>query len=107
MLLRELRALQQELGTVCTIQLNQIWGEVAAVQAHRNMLPGEFLDSIGFIHDRMIGAHCRCIVPFEGQILGRHRAHVAFNSAIAARRGLSPRVCEMEQATTWPRTWWR
>jgi 5-methylthioadenosine/S-adenosylhomocysteine deaminase len=97
-LLRELRALQRELDTVCTIHLNQIWGEVAAVQAHRNMLPSEFLDSIGFIHDRMIGAHCRCMVPFEEQILGRHRAHVAFNSAIAARRGLSPRVCEMEQA---------
>jgi 5-methylthioadenosine/S-adenosylhomocysteine deaminase len=97
-LLRELRALQQELDTVCTIHLNQIWGEVAAVQAHHNMLPTEYLDSIGFIHDRMIGAHCRCMVPFEEQILGKRGAHVAFNSAIAARRGLSPRVCEMEQA---------
>lgn len=97
-LLRELRALQQELDTVCTIHLNQIWGEVAAVQAHHDMLPTEFLDSIGFIHDRMIGAHCRCMVRFEEQLLGRRRAHVAFNSAIAARRGLSPRVCEMEQA---------
>ena len=97
-LLRELRALQQELDTVCTIHLNQIWGEVAAIQAHHNMAPTEFLDSIGFIHDRMIGAHCRCMAPFEEQILGRRRAHVAFNSAIAARRGLSPRVCEMEQA---------
>jgi 5-methylthioadenosine/S-adenosylhomocysteine deaminase len=62
------------------------------------MLPTEFLDSLGFIHDRMIGAHCRCMAPFEEQILGRRRAHVAFNSAIAARRGLSPRVCEMEEA---------
>jgi 5-methylthioadenosine/S-adenosylhomocysteine deaminase len=69
-----------------------------AVQAHHNMLPTEYLDSIGFIHDRMIGAHCRCMVSFEEQILGKRRAHVAFNSAIAARRGLSPRVCEMEQA---------
>lgn len=97
-LLRELRALQQELDTVCTIHLNQIWGEVAAIKAHHNMLPSEFLDSIGFIHDRMIGAHCRCMAPFEEKVLGKHRAHVAFNSAIAARRGLSPRVCEMEQA---------
>lgn len=97
-LLRELRALQQELDTVCTIHLNQIWGEVAAIKAHHNMLPSEFLDSIGFIHDRMIGAHCRCMAPFEEKVLGKHKAHVAFNSAIAARRGLSPRVCEMEQA---------
>jgi 5-methylthioadenosine/S-adenosylhomocysteine deaminase len=97
-LLRDLRALQQELDTVCTIHLNQIWGEVAAVQAHHNMLPTEFLDSIGFIHDRMIGAHCRCMAPLEEKILGQRGAHVAFNSAIAARRGLSPRVYEMAEA---------
>lgn len=97
-LLRALRDLQQELDTICTIHLNQIWGEVAAVQAHHNMLPTEFLDSIGFIHDRMIGAHCRCMAPLEEKILGQRGAHVAFNSAIAARRGLSPRVCEMAES---------
>lgn len=97
-LLRNLRALQQELDTICTIHLNQIWGEVAAIQAHHNMLPTEFLDSIGFIHDRMIGAHCRCMAPLEEKILGKRGAHVAFNSAIAARRGLSPRICEMAEA---------
>jgi 5-methylthioadenosine/S-adenosylhomocysteine deaminase len=97
-LLQDVRALQQRLDTICTIHLNQIWGEVAAVQAHHNMLPSEYLDSIGFLHDRMVAAHCRCMAPLEEKILGRHRVHVAFNSAIAARRGLSPRVCEMEQA---------
>lgn len=97
-LLTELRALQQELDTVCTIHLNQIWGEVAAVQAHHNRLPSEYLESIGFLHDRMVAAHCRCMAEVEEKILGKHRVNVAFNSAIAARRGLSPRVCEMEQA---------
>lgn len=97
-LLQELRALQKELDTVCTIHLNQIWGEVAAVQAHHNMLPSEYLESIGFLHDRMVAAHCRCMEDVEEKILGKHRVNVAFNSAIAARRGLSPRVCEMEQA---------
>lgn len=97
-LLRELRALQQRLDTVCTIHLNQIWGEVAAVQAHHDMLPTEFLDSVGFLHERLIAAHCRCMAPLEEKILGRRRVHVAFNSAIAARRGLSPRICELEQA---------
>lgn len=97
-LLQELRALQQELDTVCTIHLNQIWGEVAAVQAHHNMLPSEYLESIGFLHDRMVAAHCRCMADVEEKILGKHKVNVAFNSAIAARRGLSPRVCEMEQA---------
>jgi 5-methylthioadenosine/S-adenosylhomocysteine deaminase len=62
------------------------------------MLPSEFLESIGFLNKRMVAAHCRCMAPIEEKILGRHRVNVAFNSAIAARRGLSPRVCEMEEA---------
>jgi 5-methylthioadenosine/S-adenosylhomocysteine deaminase len=97
-LLTALRDLRAELDTVCTIHLNQIWGEVAAVQAHHNRLPTEYLDSLGFLGPRVIGAHCRCMAPLEERLLGRARIHVAFNPAIAARRGLSPRVCEMEQA---------
>lgn len=97
-LLRDLRALQDRLDTVGTIHLNQIWGEVAAIQAHHNMLPSQFLDSIGFLNDRLVAAHCRCMTNEEEVILGRHRVHVAFNSAIAARRGLSPRVCELIDA---------
>ena len=97
-LLRELRALQQELDTICTIHLNQIWGEVAAIQAHHNMLPTEYLESLGFLHERMVGAHCRCMANLEEKILGKHKVNVAFNSAIAARRGLSPRVSELQAA---------
>jgi 5-methylthioadenosine/S-adenosylhomocysteine deaminase len=97
-LLRELRSLQDRLDTIGTIHLNQIWGEVAAVQAHHNMLPSQFLESIGFLNDRLVAAHCRCMTAEEEGILGRHRVHVAFNSAIAARRGLSPRVCELVDA---------
>ncbi|MDO9503028.1 amidohydrolase family protein [Falsiroseomonas sp.] len=97
-LLRAVDALRQRLDAVCTIHLNQIWGEVAAVQAHRGMLPSEYLDSIGFLNDRLVAAHCRCMAPLEEKILGRHKVHVAFNAAIAARRGLSPQVCELEQA---------
>ncbi|NMJ40866.1 amidohydrolase family protein [Roseomonas sp. JC162] len=97
-LLREVRALQDRLDTVGTIHLNQIWGEVAAIQAHHNMLPSQFLESIGFLNDRLVAAHCRCMTNEEERILGKHRVHVAFNSAIAARRGLSPRVCELVEA---------
>jgi len=91
-LLMQLRAMQQKLDTICTIHLNQIWGEVAAVQAHRGMLPTEVLDSIGFLHDRLECAHCRCMQHSEEKLLGKARVNVSFNSAIAARRGLSPRV---------------
>ncbi len=97
-LLRDLRALQQKLDTVATIHLNQIWGEVAAVKAVRGRLPTEYLDEVGFLNNRMIGAHCRCMEPREEALLGRCGCSVAFNSAIAARRGLSPRISELESA---------
>ncbi len=95
-LLVQIRALQQKLDTICTIHLNQIWGEVAAVQAHRGMLPTAFLDSIGFLHDRLVCAHCRCMQHSEERLLGQARVNVSFNSAIAARRGLSPRVSVLQ-----------
>ncbi|QIE56739.1 amidohydrolase family protein [Pikeienuella piscinae] len=96
-LLRNVRKLQDDLSCVATIHLNQIWGEVAAIQAHRNMLPTEYLDDVGFLSDRLVCAHCRCMDPREEKILGRCNCNVAFNSAIAARRGLSPRVADLEQ----------
>lgn len=95
-LLKDLRALQQKLDTYMTIHLNQIWGEVAAVQAHHNKLPTEYLADIGFLNDKLVCAHCRCMDPREEKILGEHKAIVAFNAAIAARRGLSPHVHDLE-----------
>ena len=38
-LLRDLRTLQERLDVLATVHLNQIWGEVAAVQSQRGMLP--------------------------------------------------------------------
>jgi len=95
-LLADLRALQQRLDTWATIHLNQIWGEVAAVKAHRNRLPTEYLAELGFLHDRLICAHCRCMAPAEEKLLGEAGVTVAFNAAIAARRGLSPRIADLE-----------
>ncbi|HZQ00244.1 MAG TPA: amidohydrolase family protein [Reyranella sp.] len=95
-LLRELSTLQKQLGTWATIHLNQIWGEVAAIQAHRNCLPTEYLADLGFLNERVICAHCRCMDPREEKLLGQARATVSFNSAIAARRGLSPRIADLE-----------
>ncbi len=95
-LLREVRALQHRLDAIATIHLNQIWGEVAAVRGARGCLPTEYLDRVGFLGDRLIAAHCRCMEPLEETILGRAKVAVAFNSAIAARRGLSPRIADLE-----------
>jgi 5-methylthioadenosine/S-adenosylhomocysteine deaminase len=40
-LLGRLRKLQDELGVLATVHLNQIWGEVAAVQEQRGVPPTE------------------------------------------------------------------
>ena len=96
-LLRKLRALQDKLDTVATIHLNQIWGEVSAVEKIRNRKPTEYLADIGFLNDRLICAHCRCMVREEERLLGDARTNVAFNACIAARRGLSPRVHDLQE----------
>jgi 5-methylthioadenosine/S-adenosylhomocysteine deaminase len=96
--LRRLRELQDELDTIATIHLNQIWGEVEAVRGQRGKLPTEYLAEVGFLSDRLVAAHCRCMTGAEEALLGKAGVHVAFNSAIAARRGLSPRIDELERA---------
>ena len=95
-LLQRLEALRAKLDTIGTIHLNQIWGEVAAVQAHRGRLPTEYLADTGFLQPRLVAAHCRCMAHQEERLLGRSRAAVSFNSAIAARRGLSPRISVLQ-----------
>src|SRR2546426_11143466 len=97
-LLGRLRKLQSELDTIATVHLNQIWGEVAAVTEQRGVLPTEYLASAGFLSDRLVVAHCRCLTAEEEGILGGAHAAVALNSAIAARRGLSPRIADLERA---------
>jgi len=97
-LLHRLRDLQGRLDCPATIHLNQIWGEVAAVREHRGVLPTEYLAREGFLSPRLIAAHCRCMAPEEERLLGTAGAAVSFNSAIAARRGLSPRVHDLETA---------
>ena len=97
-LLGRLRKLQDALGVPATVHLNQIWGEVAAVQEQRGLRPTEYLAREGFLSSRVIAAHCRCMTAEEERVLGAAGAAVAFNSAIAARRGLSPRADELERA---------
>jgi len=67
------------------------------VKAERARLPTEYLDDLGFLNDRLIAAHCRCMESKEEERLGRAKVTVAFNSAIAARRGLSPRIADLER----------
>jgi len=97
-LLGPLRKLQDQLGVLATVHLNQIWGEVAAVQEQRGVPPTEYLAREGLLSNRLVAAHCRCMTAEEERVLGAAGAAVAFNSAIAARRGLSPRAEALERA---------
>jgi 5-methylthioadenosine/S-adenosylhomocysteine deaminase len=96
--LGQLRKLQDELGVLASVHLNQVWGEVAAVQEHRGALPTEYLARTGFLSERLVAAHCRCMSPEEERTLGAGRVAVAVNPAIAARRGLAARVDDLERA---------
>src|ERR671937_1719202 len=97
-LLGRVRKLQDELGTVSTIHLSQVWGEVAAIQQQRGVTPTEYLARCGLLSPRLIAAHCRCMSPDEERMLGAAGAAVAINPAIAARRGLAARIDELERA---------
>lgn len=97
-LLRSLRDLQERLDTIATIHLNQSWWEVEAVRNTRGVLPTEYLFQHDYLHDRLVAGHCRCMDTREIALLGRAGAFASFNSAIAARRGYSPRVADLAAA---------
>ena len=89
-LLKDLRALQERLDTVATIHLNQYWAEVDMVQENHGVLPTEYLHKNGFLSDRLIAAHCRCMTESEMDLLGESGAVACFNPTIGARGGYRP-----------------
>ena len=95
-LLQALRDLREKLDAVATIHLNQYWGEVEVIKKSHGLLPTEYLARHGFLHDRLVAAHCRCMTPAEEKILGASGASVSFNPVVAARSGNSPRITELE-----------
>src|SRR5262249_33656282 len=50
----------------------------------------------GFLHGRLVAAHCRCMTPAEEKILGASGASVSFNPVVAAHSGNSPRITDLE-----------
>ena len=97
-LLQALRDLREKLDTVATIHLNQYWGEVEVIKNSYGILPTEYLARYGFLHERLVAAHCRCMTPEEEKILGASGASVSFNPVVAARSGNSPRIADLEAA---------
>lgn len=41
------------------------------MRVNRGVLPTEYLERHGYLNDRLIAAHCRCMVRHEEEILGR------------------------------------
>mgnify|MGYP006082028317 FL=1 len=95
--LQELRSLQEKLDVISTIHLNQLWGEVQNIKDNYGITPTEYLEQNNFLTDKLVAAHCRCMTKKEEKILGKFNASVSFNSSIAARRGLSPNIKDLEQ----------
>tara|TARA_B100001559_G_C16449448_1_gene598474 strand:- start:79 stop:1407 length:1329 start_codon:yes stop_codon:yes gene_type:complete len=95
--LNEIRSLQDKLGVVSTIHLNQLWGEVQNIIDNYGTTPTKYLEQHDFLNDKLVAAHCRCMNKEEEEILGKFNSTVSFNSAIAARRGLSPNIKDLEE----------
>ena len=94
--LQTIRALQDKLNVVSTIHLNQIWGEVQNIKYNYGTTPTKYLEQNNFLNDKLVAAHCRCMSTEEEKILGEYNSTVSFNAAIAARRGLSPNIKDLE-----------
>ncbi len=96
--LADVRALQDRLGCLATIHLNQYWGEVDAVKMARGMPPSLYLADAGFLGDHLIAAHCRCMTNDEQAALGAAGATVCFTPVASARGGSMADISGLEQA---------
>ena len=95
--LHSIRSLQDKLGVISTIHLNQLWGEVQSIKENYGTTPTKYLEDNDFLSEKLVAAHCRCMTTEEEEILGKYKSTVAFNAAIAARRGLSPNIKDLEE----------
>jgi 5-methylthioadenosine/S-adenosylhomocysteine deaminase len=95
-MLQSAAKLQEKLDTYATIHLNQYWGEVQATQRSFGMLPTDYVEKQGFLSDRLVAAHCRCMTPEEEEKLGKHGVTVSYNAAVAAQTGLAPNIQHLE-----------
>jgi len=91
-LLRGARELAERRDVRTTIHLDQSHWEVESVMRIRGVRPAEYLFQHGFLSSRLVAAHCRFMSPGEISHLGRSRASVSHNAAMAARRAAAPPI---------------
>ena len=95
--LRSIRSFQEKFGVISTIHLNQLWGEVQSIKDNYRTTPTKYLEDNEFLNEKLVAAHCRCMTAKEEKILGTYKSTVAFNAAIAARRGLCPNIKNLKE----------
>jgi len=91
-LLRAAHELAEKRNVPTTIHLDQSQWEVESVMRVRGVRPAEYLFQHGFLSPRLVAAHCRFMSPGEVSHLGRSRASVSHNAAMAARRAAAPPI---------------
>jgi 5-methylthioadenosine/S-adenosylhomocysteine deaminase len=91
-LLRAARALAERRDVGTTIHLDQSHWEVESLMNVRGVRPAEYLFQHDFLSPRLVAAHCRFMTPAEVSHLGRSRASVSHNAAMAARRAAAPPI---------------
>jgi 5-methylthioadenosine/S-adenosylhomocysteine deaminase len=97
-LLRASRALAEKRDVGTTIHLAQSHWEVEGVMNVRGVRPAEYLFQHDFLSPRLVAAHCRFMSPGEISHLGRSRASVSHNAAMAARRAAAPPIQALDAA---------
>ncbi len=97
-LLRQIREAADNLNVRVHTHLCQNPMEVEQTLRREGKTPVEFLDSVGLVSPRVIGAHCFLADAAAVSTLGRSGFNVAHCPGIAARRGYSPPVWQLKQS---------
>ena len=97
-LLRQIREMAEKLNVRVHTHLCQNPMEVEQTLSREGKTPVQFLDTVGLVSPRVIGAHCFLANAEEVTILGRNGFNVAHCPGIAARRAYAPPIWQLKQA---------
>jgi 5-methylthioadenosine/S-adenosylhomocysteine deaminase len=97
-LLKEIKTISEKLDVGIALHLAQNKNEVDQILSREGKRSVEYLEEIGLLGPRVIGAHCSWINEREIEILGKTRTNVSHNAAMNARRGHIAPVCALREA---------
>ncbi|HSP33148.1 MAG TPA: amidohydrolase [Thermoanaerobaculia bacterium] len=98
--LQEVRRLATELGVPIQIHVSETKDELRQIAQRANgMTPGHYLDSIGFLGDDVIAAHCVWLTSDEIQTFAAKKVGVAHNpiSNMMLASGIAP-IIQLQRA---------